>query len=134
MRRRDEMPVVRLPNEVVEMLNTKGIPGTAVEIRKAEGVDMPLTTRGCQELAARMRAEREVFEEAKKLDAVRGEAVALEDLKATIAGLEEQLAEVTKTSTAAVRDARDQAAQAKGELTRQIAKNAMAEAAEGTGR
>lgn len=90
MRRRDE-PAVRLPNEIVELLNTKGIPKTAVAIRKAEGADMPLTTRGCLELAARMRAEREVFEEAHKLDQARGEAVEIDELRTAKASLEDQV-------------------------------------------
>lgn len=114
MRQKDEM-AVRLPNEVVELLATKGVPQTATTIRRTEGADMPLTTRGCIALADRMAAERRVYEEAAKLDEVRGEAATLEDQG-------KQLAKLTDEN----RKLRQEADELRAELTRQTASSAMA--------
>lgn len=115
MRRSNDDVVVRLPNEVVELLADKGVPQTATAIRRTEGADMPLTTRGCIALADRMAAERRVYEEARKLDEVRGEAATVEDQGKQIAALSDE-----------VRKLKQERDELRGELTRQTAKSAMA--------
>lgn len=112
---------VKLPPEVVERLAQSGQPKTATDIRRQEGEEMPLTTRGCLALADRMRAERMVYEEAAKLDAARGEATTAADLKATNAGLNTEL-----------RDAQQVIAELRAELGQALAKGSMAVAGDGS--
>jgi predicted RNase H-like nuclease (RuvC/YqgF family) len=107
----------------VERLNTKGVPKAAVAIRKTEGADMPLTTYGLQALVARQRAEVEAIEWNYRLEAARGQMVAIEDLRATVTELERQL-----------RDARDENTQLRAELERTTARRAMAVHGEGSQR
>lgn len=90
MRRRDDEGI-RLPNEVVERLHGSGIPKNLVAIRKAEGVEMPLTTRGLRALNERVEEEIRALNNAKKLDAAHGEAVEIDELRAAKASLEEQV-------------------------------------------
>lgn len=114
-RRNDDTEAVRLPAEVIERLATTGVPKAAVAIRKAEGVDMPLTTRGCIALADRMDAERRVIESAAKLDAAREELIAIEDLRVTVNALQKE-----------ARELRDANASLRKEIEQLIAKDAMA--------
>jgi hypothetical protein len=121
-RRNDDLPV-RLPEAVVEKLNTKGIPRTATAVIRSDGADMPLTTRGIQEVAARLRAEREVFEESQKLDQARGDAASVDELTKKVRELE--------AHNKVLREERDAL---RSDLTRSTAASALAVHGEGSQR
>lgn len=123
MRRRDDTPAVRLPAEVVELLNTKGIPKTAVAIRRSEGADMPLTTYGLRAAVDRLNAESDLYDATSRLEARRGLMVEVEDLRTRVRDLE-----------AENRQLRDEKEQLQREVERQVATKAMAVSAEGSQR
>jgi hypothetical protein len=122
MKRRDEV-AVRLPAEVVELMNTKGIPKTAVAIRRSEGADMPLTTYGLKAAVERMNAESDLYDATHRLEGKRGEMVAIEELRSKARDLE-----------AENRQLRDDKEQLLREVERLTAARAMAVSAEGSQR
>jgi hypothetical protein len=114
MRKNDDS-VVRLPNEVVELLNTKGIPKTAVAIRRAEGADMPLTTYGLKAATERLNAESDLYDATLRLESKRGEMVSVEEQRELINKLTDEN-----------RQLRQSVDELRAELTRQTASSAMA--------
>jgi hypothetical protein len=123
MKRLDDSHAVRLPNEVVELMNTKGIPKTAVAIRRSEGADMPLTTYGLRAAVERMNAESDLYDATTRLEGKRGEMVIIEDLRTKVTQLE-----------AENRQLRDDKEKLLREVERQTAARAMAVSGEGSQR
>lgn len=116
-----DMLPVKLPPNVIDRLSKSGVPRTATDIRRAEGEEMSLTTYGLEASVRRLRAERELYEEAARLDAVRGEAISIEDLRIKNSGLEQ-----------IVREQAAEIDQLRADMAKLTARDAMAVSGEGT--